>query len=509
MLNMPYITNSDKTQLTYSATECTVAADQQQVEPRPILVGPTTADEFNTIGERLIPKGCFRFEDVTFEYDSSFVLPRVGNDMRYLADLIDKNTITLPGTPVEKIRPPLSIFGHADPVGNDDYNKQLSGRRAQAIYGMLVRDENLWNDLFLNPLPSGHDNWGNAAIQTMLDKVSPPPKSQDEATETQTQDRVKAFQADKGLDVDGIVGPETRKALYRAYMDVLCGPLELDKDKDFLGHNKDAGGKGDYQGCGEFNPVIMFSQEKNDEYEKAKDKTERNQENQPNRRVMVLLFAPGRRVNPQLWPCPRVKEGVSTCKKRFFLDAPKRRSFQEKRREFADTKDTFACRFYQLITDDSPCECYSALFNIRLYDLNGKYISEAPCRVTLENQAPYLINATEKGIISLRDIATSKSCLLEWGFKPKNDEEPELIFALNMLIISDEEDEREEIKKKLNNLGYTSNEQKVNIEAFQRDYGHLADPPLEANGKLNEQTKELLRDVYKKCALDLRNTPPK
>ncbi len=352
---MPYIPNSDTTQLTCSVTEGAIAADQQQVEPRPILVGPTTADEFNTIGERLIPKSCFRFEDVTFEYDSSFVLPRVETDMESLANLRDKHTLTLPGSPEKKIPPPLSIFGHADPVGYDDYNKKLSGRRAQAIYGMLVRDEDLWDDLFRHPL--GRDNWGDAAIQTMFDEVSASPKSQDEATETQSQDRVKAFQSEKQLVVDGIVGPETRKALYRAYMNALCGPrLELDKKEDFLGHNKDKQGKGDYQGCSEFNPVLMFSQEKNAEYEQAKDKTERNQENQPNRRVMVLLFAPGRRVNPQLWPCPRVKEGVSDCKKRFFLDAPRRRSFQEKRREFADTKDTFACRFYQLITDDSPCE---------------------------------------------------------------------------------------------------------------------------------------------------------
>jgi len=28
---------------------------------------------------------------------------------------------------------PLSVFGHADPVGSDDYNKALSGRRAMAV----------------------------------------------------------------------------------------------------------------------------------------------------------------------------------------------------------------------------------------------------------------------------------------------------------------------------------------------------------------------------------------
>src|SRR5262249_54111571 len=67
-------------------------------------------------------------------------------------------------------------------------------------------------------------------------------------------------------------------------------------------------------------------------------------------------FAPGRRVNPAAWPCPRAKEGVAACRKRFFPDGEVRRNPQGGRREFDDTKDTFACRFYQLITDDSPCE---------------------------------------------------------------------------------------------------------------------------------------------------------
>ncbi|MCG2747203.1 MAG: peptidoglycan-binding protein [Desulfobulbaceae bacterium] len=363
--------NETTTELTQAATDGAIAADQQQVGPQPILVGPTTGKEFNTIGERLIPKGCFCFEDIRFAFDSSFVLPGVAKDMPGLADLRERHTLTLPGSPEKKIPPPLSIFGHADPVGSEDYNKQLSGRRAKAVYGMLVRDVQLWDDLFTHPL--GGDNWGDAAIQTMLNIVSPPPKSQEGLMDAQSQDPVKAFQSGKGLTADGIVGPITRKALFLAYMNALCGSLKLDKENDFLAHHKDPGGKGDYQGCSEFNPVLMFSKKKNADYEQASDKKERNEDNEPNRRVMVLLYAPGRRVNYKVWPCPRVNEGVTACKKRFFLDAAQRRSFQEKRREFAQTKDTFACRFYQLVTDDSPCERRGgARLLIRLIDIDGQ-----------------------------------------------------------------------------------------------------------------------------------------
>ncbi|MCI0406370.1 MAG: OmpA family protein, partial [candidate division Zixibacteria bacterium] len=306
------------------------AADHPSAPPVSLRAAPTTADDFNTLGERLIPKGCFRMEDIRFEFDSSFIKPEAAGELPLLADLIERHTVETEG---EKIPPPLSIFGHADPVGKDDYNKQLSGRRAAAVYAMLVRDVDLWEELFTQPF--GGDNWGNKALQTMLAAVGHPPEGDSQAA-------VQSFQQEKGLSVDGVAGPKTRKALYRAYMDFLCGPrLELDKEKNFLARNKDTGGKGDRQGCSEFNPVLVFSKEEDQKFQKEKDKTERDTENAPNRRVMVLLFAPGKRVNPEVWPCPRVKEGVADCKLRFFPDGEKRRSPQENRRKFEETEDTF------------------------------------------------------------------------------------------------------------------------------------------------------------------------
>jgi hypothetical protein len=190
--------NGNTIPLQQTASEGVVAADQQQVEPQPVLVGSTTASEFNTIGERLIPKGCFRFEDIRFDFDSSFVRPEAKQDMPHLADLIERHTLTVPGPPEEKVPPPLSIFGHADPVGNDDYNKQLSGRRALAVYGMLVRDVDLWDELFTKPF--GDDKWGNKQIQTMLEAVGHSPGSIDGVMGPKSADAVKAFQEEKGTN---------------------------------------------------------------------------------------------------------------------------------------------------------------------------------------------------------------------------------------------------------------------------------------------------------------------
>jgi outer membrane protein OmpA-like peptidoglycan-associated protein len=105
-------------------------------------------------------------EDLRFDFDSSFVKPELAEEvaeLRKLRDRHKKDVSPQPGAALVSIFPPLSIFGHADPTGGDDYNKQLSGRRATAIYAMLVRDSALWNKLYDEPL--GNDKWGPRAIQ--------------------------------------------------------------------------------------------------------------------------------------------------------------------------------------------------------------------------------------------------------------------------------------------------------------------------------------------------------
>ncbi len=334
--------------------EASTAAAQQGAAPLTAFVAPTTTAEFNTLGERLVPKACFKVEDLLFDFASSFIRPDMKDHLPELAGLRNEHKIQDPGGGGD-IFPPLSIFGHADPVGTDDFNKVLSGRRATAFYAMLVRDTDMWETLFSSPVQD--DKWGTRSIQTMLSTVQEP-ISIDGIAGDETAGAVRDFQSANGLKADGDAGPVTRKALFKAYMDALCGPdLELDKTKDFLARNEDGGqGKGDFQGCSRFNPLRVFSTSEAADFAAAADKSDRNRENAPNRRVVTLLFAPGRKVNPSFWPCPRAKEGVADCKKRLFPDEKVRRNPQAAHREFDDTGDTFGCRFYQIISDDSPCE---------------------------------------------------------------------------------------------------------------------------------------------------------
>ena len=306
-----------------SASEGGLGAEHPPFLSHPVLVAPTYAEDYNTIRAAIVPIACWRLDDLRFEFASSFVRPEAAGELRHLARLVKVH----PGAP-------LTIFGHADPVGNDQFNKVLSGRRATAVYAMLTRKTALWEELYSKP--HGQDDWKkNKVVPFIRQDLGLPPEAG-----------------------DGNSG--SRAQLFQAYMDKYCrdqqgGSFRLGP-ADFLGRGAGAGGKGDYHGCSEFNPVLMFSRAEHQAFSQASDKAERDAANAPNRRVVVFLFRPGSKINVAKWPCPPATKGMDLCRKRFWSDADERRKFQPLRREFAATRDTFACRFYERIAGRSPCE---------------------------------------------------------------------------------------------------------------------------------------------------------
>src|SRR5262245_39299862 len=70
-------------------------------------VAPATDTGFNTIIPSLLPVACWRLHDVRFEFDSSFVRAEAARETVLLHRMLQGH----PGAP-------LSVFGHADPVGN-------------------------------------------------------------------------------------------------------------------------------------------------------------------------------------------------------------------------------------------------------------------------------------------------------------------------------------------------------------------------------------------------------
>lgn len=409
----PYIEHS---------SEGGAAGDLASSAPVELPLAPSTSGEFNLLTFGLIPIACWRVDEIRFDFGSSFVLPQTAAEVALLAKLREKHKKQSSGE-----YPPLSIFGHADPVGDDEPNKKLSGRRATAIHALLTRKAALWEQLYSNP--AGGDNWGVRSIQAMLGALGFPCGAADGSLGPNTSDAVKRFQQANGLPADGQPGPQTRTKLFPAYMDKICGDLKLDPVKDFLGRGADNGGKGDRQGCGEFNPVLLFSQQQEQEFANAGSNQKRNAANAPNRRVVALLFRPGSRVDPARWPCPRVDEDSAGCKKRFWSDGEKRRTQHppDKQRKFEETQDTFACRFYHRMTTRSPCESGLPVFRIRLFDRFGRPLPYAPYQVVLDGQETAPGTADENGDIVVRNVTVPTSCIVRWSRPPEED--PPLVYS--------------------------------------------------------------------------------
>jgi hypothetical protein len=137
------------------------------------------------------------------------------------------------------------------------------------------------------------------------------------------------------------------------------------------------------------------------------------------------LFQPGLRIDSGCWPCPRTNEGVAGCRKRFWSDHAKRRRFQAERREFESTGDTFACRFYDRLASQSPCEhgeiqameCSPTLYTIeqpgasnliRLHSLWTYVVHFGPGSSDLDRVQRYKINEGK-----LHDPATNARLVME------------------------------------------------------------------------------------------------
>ncbi len=283
-----------------------------------LAVAPTdVATEHNTIKAPLAPVAVWELTDAHFAFDSSVLLPSMTLELAELIAIVK----TLPGTL-------LSVFGHTDTTGNDDYNKVLAGRRAMALYALLTREVDLWDRLFTHP--HGGDDWRREhefSLALMRDAIGP--------------------------EASGL----TRRPLFQRFMTLLARDpagksFGLPK-RAFLGKGADAKGRGDFQGCGEFNPLRIFSQAELAAFRDPAAKETRDAEGAINRRVSVFFFPADTKISVPKWPCPRALEGTAACRKRFWSDHAARRRPGERRREEPGDADTFGCRFYDRIAIDA------------------------------------------------------------------------------------------------------------------------------------------------------------
>jgi hypothetical protein len=345
-----------------------IAADTDRSGNARRPIAPTTHDTWrNTLGPILKPVACWRIHHAYFRFDSSVILPEIAAELAKLKPLINEDRLA-------------TIFGHADPVGTIEYNAHLSARRARALFALLTRNADIWVHLFGDRQP--YDQWGLASTQIMLGALTGQDGKPyyggavDGVFGQQTDRAIRTFQREEhdedtaaALAVDGVAGPKTRKRLYQRYMDALTGTpgQPLLRPDQFLGDpadNASATGKARaaFQGCSEYNPILIFSDEDEKKYAKQQDKTERNAHNAPNRRAMIFFFSK-RRLPPltpesvaQAWPCPAWDEGPAGCKAKLWPDSDKRLANGDEERRYEEGEETMACSWYDRFARRSPCE---------------------------------------------------------------------------------------------------------------------------------------------------------
>jgi hypothetical protein len=350
--------------------------------PKPVATSQLLQGTHNTLKDFLVVVGCSLVPEFHFSFDSSFPGPVISGATKKLARLReDLKGFEGLNAGEEKTHPPLAIFGHADPTGAIDYNSKLSQRRASAVYGMLIRDVSIWEELFEDKSLRG-DRWGDEELGAMLDLVGLAPEFP--AGSEDPEGRKLAL---KRLEGKGADSKDARAQLFRAYMNLVCvGEDEAGKEfefelkpADFIARGAGRNAKGDVQGCGEFNPVLILSQEEIDKVEETPDsspekdilKAVRDAANEPNRRVIIFLFKPGTRVDPKKWPCPDCKQSqqdsVAACRSRLWSDSKDRlKPDKSERRTFGADEHTFACRFYHGFARNSPCEGALRLWPLRI-----------------------------------------------------------------------------------------------------------------------------------------------
>ena len=223
--------NNPKTgQNTLGIAAAGVFADHPPRLLLPAKVAPTLENESNLLRDPLITVACAYMPDYLFDFDRSFIKPDVHT--RRFIDALAEVRGRHPNSP-------LSVFGHADPTGDDDYNAHLGGRRAAAFYGLVTRNVELWDDIYQNAgqltQPCASDQWGARSFQIMLGVIPGADGNPyysgglDDTWNPALNAALAQFSKDKGV----AAGPARRKAIYKLYMDIICTdkqnqPLQLD-----------------------------------------------------------------------------------------------------------------------------------------------------------------------------------------------------------------------------------------------------------------------------------------
>lgn len=185
-----------------------------------------------------------RLLGMLFDTDKTFLLPTALGTIRSVKQLYDENH----GAQV------LAV-GHTDSEGDPTYNLALSSERATILLAYLADDVATWLERYTAVQPAGQ-LWGATEDAAMIAAMP------DAASRDPSEPPVLWYQRTRGLDADGVAGPNTRERLVAEYMAADDTSLP-------------AGAITQAHGCGEGFPAVA---------------TNDGTDAQENRRVELFLF---------------------------------------------------------------------------------------------------------------------------------------------------------------------------------------------------------------------------
>jgi outer membrane protein OmpA-like peptidoglycan-associated protein len=139
-----------------------------------------------------------RMRGMLFDTNKCFLLPTAIEAVQRIREIYEANN------PSE-----LLVVGHTDTTAEPAINDPLSVERAKSVKAYLEDDVDTWLKNYDLP---GKKKWGSREDRLMI--IAMP----DFGSRQPSEDLVKWFQGRRGLTVDGIAGPKTRKQLIADYM---------------------------------------------------------------------------------------------------------------------------------------------------------------------------------------------------------------------------------------------------------------------------------------------------
>lgn len=272
-----------------------------------LSVSLRTGAHHRLVVERPRPQPTRAFDGSAFALESAFPTPGIAAMLRHTADLVAEHRRRRGSGPLR-----LGLFGHCDPSGDEDYNKGLSDRRAQAVYALMVSDVGLFEKV------AKDDEWGIDAYQAMLRSLGNNPGAIDGEIGELTRAAIAGFREEYNLGLHhhhtsrkrawpdlpegDALDDDTKRAIRDAYHAQQC--IDIDP-VHFYGPRT--------SGCSELNVIDPSRPERN-------------------RRVTLAVYGEGA-PQPGEFPC---REGdVGACRK--------------------DDRGAFRCRFYrEHFVDPSP-----------------------------------------------------------------------------------------------------------------------------------------------------------